>query len=67
MAERFVIVSLTGYAYSDGGRQTSNRPATDWYVLDRLWGYRMMGKYKGFAARLRAERRAAQLERECRS
>jgi hypothetical protein len=64
--ERFVVVSLTGFAISADGwaRQTGSKPSTEWYVLDRAWNHRMSGRFHGFAARLRAERRAASLNRE---
>lgn len=66
MEDRFVVVSLTGFAISVDGwaRQTGSKPSTEFYVLDRAWNHRALARFHGFAARLRAERRAASLNRE---
>jgi hypothetical protein len=67
MSERFKVVPLTGYSITPRGTQGGRHPSTVWYVIDVVFAHRVMAEFKGFAAKLRAERRAARLERECRS
>lgn len=67
MSDRFKVVPLTGYSINVRGTQGGRHPSTVWYVLDVAFAHRVMAEFKGFAAKLRADRRAAHLERVCRS
>jgi hypothetical protein len=52
-ADRYKLVSLTGY---ETERETPRVAMTDWYIMDRFYGYRVVAKF-----RLRADKQRGYL------